>query len=346
MQKTLLKLKIYRPCVTFLLLILLTLINHYAFATDEGDEIHPCEITPETTEQWYDLSHAYLSKKFCEPAVAFDNFFGDDRNLEEDHPGTYARWRNDFIWNESDRLVFHTELRAKIRLPKINKRLKLIISEEHDDNIDNPLSNNTDAPSTQQSELAQNKQAENTESSIGLQYDLTTRPSYRTSFNVGIKTSLPFKLHTNFKYRYKHPFGNHYLFRFTETLFWRKWEGFGETSRFDLEKLLTPQTLIRTSLKKTFSETSNGVDWNTSLGTFYKVSAQAGLSVDLVTSGSTRPNSVITNYGIVSKYRRNFYRKWFFFEIIPEINWPRDENDHYEGVNTLTIRFDVQFWDK
>lgn len=335
------------PLYTVLpLLVLLTLYTEHSLAATKNDSnTEPCEISPETTNEWYDLSHAYLSKKFCEPAVAFDNFFGDDRSLEEDRPGTYARWRNDIVWNEGSQLTFHTELRAKLRLPKINKRLKLIISEEHDDNIDNPLTNEPGDTTTQQTAAEQNKQDDSSNSSIALEYDIKSQATYSTSFRVGIKTQFPLKPHTSFRYRYTHPFGDNYLFRFTETVFWRKWEGFGETSRFDIEKLVNPNTLARTSLKKTFSETSDGVDIDTSVGVFYKVSARAGLSIDLVTAASTRPNTVITNYGVISKYRRNFYRKWLFFEVIPEINWPRDENDHYEGVNTLTMRLDIQFWE-
>ena len=304
-------------------------------------ERHPCNVTPATHDQWYDLSHAFLSRKFCEPAIAFDSFFGDDRSLEEDDSRTYARWRNDFVWNESDRIAFHTQVKAKVRLPNLNKRFKLFIASEHDDDFDSPIDGNT----TEQGSTQNEEDHDLSDSTLGLQYDIKSKARYSTSFRIGLKTRFPIQPHSSFRYRFTKPLSNDYLFRFTETLFWRKWEGFGETSRFDLEKLVSPSTLSRTSLSKTFSETSSGIDWDASTGIFYRVSDRAGLSLDLVTSGSTRPNSVITNYGIVMKYRRNIFRKWFFFEVIPKLNWPRDENDHYGGRTSLLVRFEVQFWE-
>ncbi len=262
--------------------------------------------------------------------------------MENELSGTYARWRNDIIWNESDRLTFKTELRAKFKLPKINKRLKLIITSNIDDSFENPLATGVRNPGQNEQEPLEKNEI--SDSTIGLRYDIKSRPSYNTSFRIGIKTQLPLQLHSSFRYRYSLPFGNDNLFRFTETLHWRKWEGFGKTSRFDLEKLFTPVTLGRASISGTFSEISQGIDWHTNLGTFHKLSKRAGLSFDIVSAGITRPNTVIETYGFITKYRRNFYRDWLFFEVIPEINWRRNDNGNYEAVNTLILRIDVQFW--
>ena len=324
------------------ILIFCSVIFFQAASFAESKNKDPCQASAKVSDKWYDIYHAFLSTKFCEPAVAFDNFFGDDRSLEEELPGNFVRWRNEFVWNESDRLAFHTGLRAKVRLPQISQRLKLIIEGDHDDDFANPLG---DLPQGSTAEDQPLPDRELSDSTVGLQYDIQSERHHKTSFDVRVKTRLPLQLHSNFKYRYTHPFGNHYLFRFTETLYWKEWEGFGETSRFDLEKLVNPRTLGRGSVSFTFSEISQGVDWKTSLGFSHKISAPAGLRVDLVTSGITRPNTLVTNYGIITKYRRNMFRKWFFFEFIPEVNWPRDEKGHYEGVTTLTLRFDIQFWD-
>lgn len=318
-----------------------------AQSASDTDHSESCDVKPETPYEWFDLSHAYISEKLCEPAAAFDRFFGDDRNFENGLGGTYARWRNDFVWTESEKLAFHTGLRARLRLPNFSKRVKLLVSGDYDDEIDSPIGSNplSNKPSSKTGSAdTQAEQRDLKNSTLDLQYDVRSRPKYRTTFDAGIRTDFPLQLHYNLRFRYVLPLENDYVFRFTETVYWREWEGYGETSRFDLEKLLSAQTLARTSLSATFSEISRGVDLSANTGLSHKLSPKAGISGDLVTNASTRPNTSVSSYGIVTRYRRNYFRKWLFFEIIPQIMWERDDNDNFEGITAITFRFDVQFW--
>ncbi|TPW09905.1 MAG: hypothetical protein FD130_2372, partial [Halothiobacillaceae bacterium] len=67
-------------------------------------------------------------------------------------------------------------------------------------------------------------------------------------------------------------------------------------------------------------------------------------SLDLYANGHTRPSTLVDTYGIVTSFRHNVYRSWFFYEAIPELYWPRDEEGHYSAETRFTLRFEIQFW--
>ena len=60
--------------------------------------------------------------------------------------------------------------------------------------------------------------------------------------------------------------------------------------------------------------------------------------------GVTKPDTVVDTYRVRSRLRRNFYRDWLFYEIEPQLEWRRDEeNGGYYPVGAITRRVEVQF---
>src|SRR3972149_1378818 len=59
--------------------------------------------------------------------------------------------------------------------------------------------------------------------------------------------------------------------------------------------------------------------------------------------GVNDPGWTIQNYRVGSLYRLNFYRPWLFFEIAPEVTWPKDESGHRESTYALMSTIEIQF---
>jgi len=41
------------------------------------------------------------------------------------------------------------------------------------------------------------------------------------------------------------------------------------------------------------------------------------------------------------RYRQRFWRDWLFFEVAPQISWPRERD--YEFVSGILLRFEMYF---
>jgi hypothetical protein len=311
--------------------------------TDEP-ESHPCFKGSISQMNWLDYTQGYLSRGICNITTGFDRFFGGKRE-EEENVDKFVRLTNSFKWQQGQGFDFKARVRARLQLPHFKDRLNLILSGEDDRAISETLSREDDFKEKD----ANAKNAMDTSSSgkhsLGVRWNIIREPT--SSFSVSGRlrlSSFEIRPAVIARYRYTQGLGQYALSRTTQTLYWYKKEGFGETTRLDLERLVTPQTLLRTSIAGTYSEMSNGIDWGMETSLFHEFSPKKAISLDAAVWGSTLPSIATENYRIGIRYRKNFYRPWLFFEIEPELSWPKsDETGEREITPAIMFRLEFLF---
>jgi hypothetical protein len=178
---------------------------------------------------------------------------------------------------------------------------------------------------------------------IGIRADFLTELRSLFSIDTGIKVNLPVDPFIRMRFQYTKPFGGACLIRFTETALWRYVERFTETSQLDLERHMTTFTLIRWSNYVTYAEGTSGITWNTGISLLTQLTARSAISYDTNMWGVNHPEWTIQNYRVGIKYRRNFYRPWLFFELEPEVTWPKDASGHSNSAYAFMATLEMQF---
>jgi len=309
--------------------------------------ISSCGDTTQTSDSWYDRGHDYLSQKFCEPAVWFDNFFSDERSDEERGAGSFVRLRNNFRFSKGN-AVMSNQLSANVTLPNLRKRLHLFLMREDEDESTSALSNGLSRNTSVRSDSSLNKfsdtvDSQSRQSQLGLRYDLSDDRFKHFSLTGGVRAGTPLQPFVKGRYRYTKPLGSDQLVRFTETAYWKNLEGFGAISRLDLEQQLTHTTLARWSNRVTFSEISRGAELLSELSLLHQISVKSAVAVSLGAWGHTLPSTMLDTIVLTTRYRRNFYRRWLFYEIEPELGWPKDTIGGHKSVQAIVFRLEVQF---
>jgi hypothetical protein len=165
------------------------------------------------------------------------------------------------------------------------------------------------------------------------------RNSARASLSFRIKLSPSYTL----RYRYNLPITDTFITRFTEELFHRD-SASGHSTRLDFEKRLSVNFVLRQSNKGTRAENIDGTDWETGLVLFQRLSDVSALSYESSAVGVTEPDDYVTNSRLGVRYRRNFFRKWLFYELVPAVNWPRPlVADVRKPVWEFMFRLEVNF---
>jgi len=263
---------------------------------------NPCDrgLDDHTYEKsWYDDSQIYINSRFCEPALWFDNFFANDRVFEEGVAGTYIRWRNEFTLDEEESFEFKMGLSASVELPGVEKHLRLTFEGEEDENLRDIAPGN----------------GEDTTNSLGLQLDLVENA--RSKFNISVSLSPRIRL----RYRYTYPVYQDITLRLTQEL-QRKKKVNSASTLIDFEKLFLQNYLFRSSTEGKVSNEYDGVDWLQAFVVYQRVNSKTSLSYETSVNGITEPISLTTNYRAGIRFRKNFHRKWLFYEIAPEMTWP------------------------
>lgn len=292
----------------------------------------PCMGEKGYRESWIDRTHAYLTKKICEPAVWFDNFFGDKRTIDEGRPTSNIRWRNDFRWIEADGVTYRNRIRINLRLPRLSQRLRFIIAGENEEDELDPVFDRG---------LTRDEDDDDDRLFAGLSYDLRDTSRYKLSLGGGIKISSSLDPFVRLRYRYTYPLGRYSLARLTQTVFWRNDDGFGERTRIDLERMLTPVSMVRWSSSGLYSEESDGLEWDTGMTLFYQLSPKRAASGGFGMAGITDPNRIVETYAVNLRYRQNIFRPWFFYELRPGVSWPKD--DDWNAELSFVLRIEIYF---
>ena len=290
----------------------------------------PCDRTGdkyEYEESWYDSTHAVMNTVFCEPALWFDSFYGSDRVIAE-IGGTYVRWRNDFIQTEGQGFKFRTNLNFSVELPRISQRLKLTFEGDQDQELQDVL------PGTPE------EQDTNT---LGLRLDV--KDTDRSKFNISVSATPRIRA----RYRYTYPATETFLIRFTQEI--QNEEGVnGARTRFDFEKAILPNKLFRATTEGFVSEEFSGVDWSQAFSLFHRLSQKGSVSYEVSAVGITQPETLVTNYRLGLRYRRNIHRDWLFFEFTPDVTWPVTLSDNREtvlvdrhSVFSILFRLEIHF---
>jgi len=278
--------------------------------TDQDEEYHihkkhnpadPCDRGLDTYDyetSWYDDTQVYVNSQFCEPALWFDNFFASDRLFQEGVAGTYIRWRNEFTYDEEEYFKFNSDLSFSVELPGLENRLRLTFESDEDEALRDI------APGSQEST-----------SSLGLQLDV--KENARSKFNISISLTPRVRL----RYRYTYPVLQSVTLRFTQEV-QREKEINSARTLFEFEKLFENQLFFRSSSEGKVSEVYDGVDWLQAFVLFQRVNKKTSLSYEVSANGITEPLTLATNYRLGMRFRKNFHRRWLFYEIAPELTWP------------------------
>ncbi len=278
-------------------------------ALDEGYIIHrknnpddPCDRGLDTYNyetSWYDETQVYVNSRFCEPALWFDNFFASERVFREGAAGTYIRWRNEFSYDEEEAFNFNYDLSFSVELPGLQDRLRLTFENDEDEALRDV------APGAKQ----------NATNSLGLQLDVAK--STRSKFNISVSFSPRIRL----RYRYTYPVFQSVTLRLTQEVQREKAVNSSRTL-FDFEKLFENRLFFRSSTEGKLSEEYDGVNWLQAFVLYQRVDKKASLSYEASANGVTQPTALALSYRLGVRFRKNFHRKWLFYEIAPEMSWP------------------------
>ena len=265
---------------------------------------NPCDRGLDTYDyekQWYDETQIYINTKFCEPALWFDNFFGNDRLFEEGVAGTYIRWRNDFTYDEEAETDFKISLNASVELPGFKDKLRLTFEGDEDEDLRDV------SPANPTGETITN--------TLGLQVNVTENVRSKLSARVSLSPGLLLR------YRYTYPITDKMTMRFTQELERKKATNSART-RIDYEHTLQQNLLFRSSSEGKVSEDFEGVDWLQAFILYQRLSKRSSIAYETSATGITKPRSLTTNYRVGLRFRRNFHREWLFYEVAPEVTWP------------------------
>jgi len=282
-----------------------------------------------------DAKRDYLSEKIVDFATDIDRFFGNDRNYQESNKSvvqlTLARATG---YGGDRKLVLSA--RANLNLPSTEKRFHLLIESNPDQNI-------TGEPTPTQNTPLTNQVAAPQSYGLALRYEKVKEElrAFHLSTDAGLKfQGININPFMRARGSYSIPF-DRWRLKAAESVYWFNTIGAGETTQVDLEHFLSGPVLFRATSNATWLKDKQNFDLRQDLSVYQTLNDRTALLYQASAIGVSNPQVELTEYVASVSYRYKLHREWIFFELNPQLIFPKVNS--FNSSFALTMRLEMLF---
>ncbi len=280
-----------------------------------------------------DAMHDKVTSSFLATADWVDSFFDDDRIVEEEDRST-LRVYTTVSKREGESVDLNVRFRLRLALPGARERLSLLVSGDDEENV-RPDSD----PNDFSRDVFKGRNEENT--STSLWYSFLSDDKRHLSASVGFRLSSGSLIfYAGPRYRQLFSYGE-WDMRFIETMRYYTENGWESRTILDVERPVFENCLFRTTFDGTWLEDVPGYTYNTNFVLFQSLKLNRALQYEWVNTMRTRPNHQLSSTTFKVRYRQQFWKPWLFFEIVPEIQFPRERD--WDLTPGIYVRLEVIF---
>lgn len=300
-----------------------------------------CAQPPETDLTVLQRVRRSLTVTACASSAWLDGLFGDQIHYDEYH-ATYGTVTLGGLWSDYDGFDPRLRFRARLQLPQWNERISAFAGRVGEDDYISDTEGDFDALPTRQFGTLEDESV-----LLGLGYSSPERTGNDFDAGVGVRVDVPLDPYARARYEIVRSFADRYVFSARETVFWQNTEGFGTTTRVNLDRVISDRFLLRWSNLGKYTEETTGMEWYTQITLFQSVGQRTGLAWQAQMEGATDNEVQITRNAARLILRRQLTPDWLILELRGGVSWPRRKlSEEREASPEIGIAFEMQFGQK
>jgi hypothetical protein len=288
-----------------------------------------------------DKAHAGVSRTVYLSANWLDAFFGDERAAAEENRTLLKVSLRGFS-EAGEGFKIDPKISLKLRLPRLSKRLQLEVTRDTEADFaldaEDPLARR----SVRQVRFEDEEERGLT---AALRYFVKTTHRANISLQGGVRVRFGAPIgFVGPRYRRVIHF-EPWALRFTQRLRWFTENRLESNTRLDLERPLAQNLFFRTTTGLSWFEDENNYFYDLSFFLFQPLSKRRSLGYEWNNYFQERqPNNHLEEINLRMRYRQNILKDWLFFEVAPQISFPKDSN--FDFTPGIQLRCDLFFGGK
>lgn len=297
-----------------------------------------CVATETTDEALLDRTQRTVHELADNTTRWFDGFFGQAQLAEGEHVSR-GRLTVSGLWDQRDGFDTRFNLRAKIALPALENRTRVIFGRgDTDDIVDGTTNEGVEGlPGSFDDDR-------DDEWLVGLGFNRSGDISRGLDFGVGVRITSPPEPYVNVTYRWAETWDNSWSFRSRARTFWQNQRGTGVTLDSDLNYAVSPTLILRWASNFGVEDRVEGLGWRNDIIAYQGLSNNRAFSYGVFAQGETAAEVQLQNVGFELRFRRRVAREWFFIQLSTGLSWPREFLDEVRESNFgVGISFEMQF---
>ncbi len=289
-----------------------------------------------------DRAEAALYRTLCGTTLWFDGFFGEP-TLYEGAGETYGRLSVGSFWDERNGLEPRVRLRARVALPALEHRLRLLVGlGDPDELVDGTADSYSER--TVQSFTTERDD----ELLLGLGYSPSGDPRRGFDLEGGLRLELPLTPYAGVNYRWYEQLGEDWFVRMRLRGFWLGDEdGLGTSLTTNLDYAASRAVLLRWATFSRVTQATDDLEWRSRLTAFQRIGQDRAVSYALFVAGESGAEVPLQDYGLELRYRRRAFTPAFFVELAAGVSWPRGSVSETRELNPgAGVDFELHFGER
>jgi hypothetical protein len=305
----------------FLLVSLLLLIGAL-----EAEEL------PETGETKIDEYHDLLAENVNKAAVWLDSFFEDENYDAEDNTTSFRLELSSFSESGAG-TDFKARVGLRLRLPQLEDRLLLFVSGATEDF--------TTTGSDLEEVEDEFSDSDDDNLSIGLKYFFQQADKSNASLSAGLRfrSGSPV-VYLRPRYRYLKRFSTFNL-RFVQRFTWYTDSDLESRTQLEYDRIFKDDWFFRTKAQLDWYQDEDGVFPQLNFDLSHPLSERRVIAASWNNYFETEPDGVLDASIFKIRYRQQTWRKWFWFEVAPQVAFRRD--DDYDATPGIQLKAEARF---
>jgi hypothetical protein len=266
---------------------------------------------------WLDRTRQTVYDTLWHSAMRVDRWFGSTED-EAEYRKVYGSIAPAVLWDQHYGFATPFRFNVNLPLPQIDQRFHAFVGRFDP--------NEVVTESAEPSGTFRRQYGPSTEDQtlFGLAFHQPPRQGGYFDAGAGMRVTLPPDPYLKGSYVYDRGASERGLFSLRETGFWQHSQGFGVTSRADVERIYNLRWFARWTGSVTFSQKSQGVLGWSAIDLMRGFSTRRAIALELEVDGQTDAQVPIHNYGTKFAYRQAVLRKWLIMEVRSSVSWPKD----------------------
>lgn len=255
------------------------------------------------------------------------------REVPLERSGGYMRIGIHGIWHKGGEVDFDPRVKLKLELPYTEEKFRLII--ENDPDEDKNLQERTRYHALSPSE-------DNQSTLVGaVRYVFDAIDRWDMSTDLGVKIRLPPDPFWRFQAQRGWPLADEWELRLRQRVYYYLKDGLGENTELYLERPWDQNKLLRIKSEAQWSKDDARFEFGQTFSILQRIDDIRATEWRLGILGENQPNVRTTDYFLNLTYRRLLYKDWLFYEVTPELLFPRD--DGFRPNPSLSLGLEIIF---
>jgi len=126
-------------------------------------------------------------------------------------------------------------------------------------------------------------------------------------------------------------------------VYWFNTLGVGETTQLDMERIVSDSILFRATTNATYLNDKKNFDLRQDFSFYHTLDDRTALLYQASAIGVSNPQLQVTDYVALLFYRYRMHKEWLFFELSPQLHFPREKN--FKASPAISLRLAILFDD-